>query len=56
VNRPASFLATLLAVPAVAGGQSRHLMSGDDGSRRFPEEWGHPDVIIARRTAAARTN
>jgi len=54
VIRPAPFLAALLAVPAMADGQTRQqstvLMSEDEGSRRFQEEWGYSDAIIAGDT------
>ena len=52
--RPAPILAALLAVPAIADGQTRQqstvLMSEDEGSRRFQEEWGYSDAIIAGDT------
>ena len=52
--RPASFLATLLAVPAVADGQSRQpstvLLSGDSMARRFQAEWGCSDAVVAGDT------
>ena len=52
--RTAALLAVLIAVPAAADGQARQqstvLMSEDEGSRRFQEEWGYSDAIIAGDT------
>ena len=52
--RPAPLLAALVAMPAIAHGQAREqstvLMSEDEGSRRFQEDWGYSDAIIAGDT------
>ena len=51
-----AFLLTLIAaaVPATAAAQTRQpsnvLMSEDEGSRRFQEEWGYADAVIAGDT------
>ena len=54
--RRAFLLAAALAVatPAAAAAQARQqstvLMSEDDGERRFQEEWGYSDAIVAGDT------
>jgi enamine deaminase RidA (YjgF/YER057c/UK114 family) len=48
------FAAVIAAAPGVAAAQARRqatvLMSDDEGSRRFQEEWGYSDAIVAGDT------
>ena len=50
--RPVLLLLALVAAPLPAHGQARQqatvLMSEDEGSRRFQEEWGYSDAVVAR--------
>jgi enamine deaminase RidA (YjgF/YER057c/UK114 family) len=52
--RPAPLLAALVVMPAMAHGQAREqstvIMSEDEGYRRFQEDWGYSDAIIAGDT------
>jgi enamine deaminase RidA (YjgF/YER057c/UK114 family) len=53
--RVALLLAALaVALPSAAGAQARRqgtvIMSEDEGSRRFQEEWGYSDAVIAGDT------
>jgi len=49
--RPALVLAALAAAPAAAAAQARERgivpMSGDEGERRFQEQWGYADAVVA---------
>ena len=55
--RPAVLLSLaglVAAIPAMAAAQARQestvIMSEDDGERRFQEEWGYADAIVAGDT------
>ena len=53
--RAALLLAALAAaLPSAAGAQARRqstvIMSDDEGSRRFQEEWGYSDAVVAGDT------
>jgi enamine deaminase RidA (YjgF/YER057c/UK114 family) len=46
--------ALVAALPSAAGAQARRqgkvIMSDDEGSRRFQEEWGYSDAVVAGDT------
>ena len=54
MRRAALLVLALLAVPAAAGAQARQqanvLMSEDAEERRFQEQWGYADAIVAGDT------
>lgn len=55
MSRALLLLAALAAcLPAAAGAQGRRqstvIMSDDEGSRRFQEEWGYSDAVVAGDT------